>query len=135
MNVNDAFPNKYLKASDLHDKDVTVTIKSAGLEEVGFDQEKKLVLSFAGTEKLFVANKTNAYAIARLHGQEIAGWGGKRITLCTKQVEYQGRLTDAVRVVEQKPAAAAAQKAAAPPPPPPAQTQEIEVEDQDGIPF
>ncbi len=60
MNINEAFPSKYLKASDLDGKNVTVTIKSAELEEIGFDKEQKLVLSFVGTDKSMVLNKTNA---------------------------------------------------------------------------
>ena len=46
MNINEAFPSKYLKASDLDGKNVTVTIKSAELEEIGFDKEQKLVRQF-----------------------------------------------------------------------------------------
>jgi hypothetical protein len=37
MNINNAYPSKYLKASDLDGRNVTVTIKSAELEEIGFD--------------------------------------------------------------------------------------------------
>jgi hypothetical protein len=134
MNINEAFPSKYLKASDLDGKNVTVTIKSAELEEIGFDKEQKLVLSFVGTDKLMVLNKTNANGVARLHGEETDDWGGKRITLCARDVEFQGTMVQALRVLSQKPASP---KAAGPPPPaPPAHTQEPEFEaEDDDIPF
>ena len=103
MNINDAYPSKYLKASDLNGKNVTVTIKSSELEE--FDKEKKIVLSFANTEKLMVLNKTNARTIAQLHGQEIDDWSGKRITLCARDIEFQGGMVPALRVLAQKPEA------------------------------
>ena len=93
MNINEAYPSRYLKASDLNGKNVAVTIKSAELEEIGFDKEQKLVLSFAGTDKLMVLNKTNASTIAKLHGEETDDWSGKRITLCAREVEFQGTMT------------------------------------------
>ena len=134
MNISEAYPTKYLKASDLDGRNVTVTIKSAELEEIGFDKERKLVLSFAGTDKSMVLNKTNANTIARMFGEETDDWAGKRITLCARDVEYQGTMMSALRVLPQKPAAP---KAAAPPPPaPPAQTQETEDEiEDDDLPF
>jgi hypothetical protein len=137
MNINEAFPNRYLKAADLNGRDVIVTIKSTSLEEIGFDKERKLVLAFAGTEKSMVLNKTNANTIARIFGEETDDWAGKRITLCARDVEYQGMMMSALRVLPQKPAAALK---AAPPPPAvpvaPAATQETadEIEDDD-LPF
>jgi hypothetical protein len=105
MHVSQAFPNRFLKASDLNGN-VTVTIKSAELEEIGFDQERKLVLSFAGTNKAMVLNKTNASTIAKLYGEETDDWSGKRITLCAREVEFQGSMTSALRVLAQKPGSA-----------------------------
>ena len=92
-------PNRYLKASDLNGKNVTLTIKSAEREEIGFDKERKIVLGFANTEKLMVLNKTNGIAIAKMHGDETDDWIGKRITLCARNVEYQGTMVPALRVL------------------------------------
>jgi hypothetical protein len=132
MKLSDAYPSRYLKADDLDGKNVTVTIKSAELEE--FDKKRKLVLSFVGTDKQLICNKINASTIAKLlHSEETDDWTGQRITLCTRETEFQGSMVLALRVLEQKPAA---QKAAAPPPPPPAQeTEEVEDADSDDIPF
>jgi hypothetical protein len=133
MNISEAYPSKYLKAADLNGKNVTVTIKSAELEEIGFDQERKVVLSFANTNKAMVLNKTNAAAIARLHGEETDDWRGKRIILCTREVEYQGTMMHALRVLSQKPEA----HKTAPPPAPPVQAAPppAELEENDDLPF
>lgn len=131
MNINEAFPNRYLKAADLNGRDVTVTIKSVEREEIGFDKERKLVLAFANTEKLMVCNKTNGIAIAKMHGEETDNWVGKKIILCAKDVEFQGTMTSALRVLAQKPEA----HKKAPPPAPPVQTEETQIEDDDDIPF
>jgi hypothetical protein len=136
VNVSQAYPSKYLKASDLNGQNITITIKKAELEEIGFDQERKLVLSFANTDKSMVLNKTNANTIAKLYGEETDDWNGKRITLCAREVEFQGTMTAALRVLAQKPEA---HKKAAPPAPPPApslQTEETQVDDaDDDLPF
>jgi hypothetical protein len=131
VNINEAYPSRYLKASDLDGKNVTVSIKSAELEE--FDQERKIVLGFANTEKLMVLNKTNARDIAKLlHSEETDDWVGKHITLCPREVECKGTMVLALRVLAQKPEA----HKKAPPPAPPVQTEETadEIADDD-IPF
>ena len=51
---NEAFPSKYLKASDLQGRPVTLRIKDAPQEVLkGFDgqQQTKTVVYFAGTSK------------------------------------------------------------------------------------
>jgi hypothetical protein len=79
-----------------------------------------------------VLNKTNATMIAKMHGEETNDWSGKRITLCAREVEFQGSMTSALRVLPQKPEA----HKTAPPPSPPAQTAPPpdEAEDDD-LPF
>jgi hypothetical protein len=132
MNINDAFPSRFLKASDLDGRNVTVTIQSAKLEAIANQERKKLVLSFVGKDKQFICNKTNADTIAEMYGKEIDPWAGKRITLCTRQVEYQGSMMPALRVLLQKPEA----HKTAPPPAPPTQTAPPPAEDpDDDIPF
>ncbi len=49
MNINDQFPSKYMKASDLQGKSFTLTIASIEREEMG--GEMKLILYFRGAEK------------------------------------------------------------------------------------
>jgi hypothetical protein len=130
MNISEAYPSKYLKAFDLNGRNITVTIKSAELEEIGFDKERKIVLSFANTDKQLVCNKTNAGTIAKLlHSEETNDWAGQRITLCAREVEFQGTMVHALRVLSQKPEA---HKTA----PPPVQTVPPPADDEDDdLPF
>lgn len=97
MNINDAFPSKYLKASDLQGGQPTVTISHLTVEEVG-DNEKKPVVHFVGKEKGIVLNKTNATNIGDAYGPDTDDWTGKRVTLFATWVDFQGRSVEAIRV-------------------------------------
>jgi len=96
MNINDAYPSSYLKASDLMGKAVTVTISGCTIEDLG--EERKPVLQFSGKEKGLVLNKTNALMISSRYGPETAGWLGKKITIHSEKVPFKGNLVDAIRV-------------------------------------
>jgi len=133
-NINDAFPSDFLKAEDLQNRNVTVTIATAKIEEIGKGQDKdrKIVISLLGKQKKFVCNKTNANTISGLYGPETDNWIGKRITLCPREVEFQGKMVMAIRVSIVKPTdQAPAERTPPPPPPPPANQGEIDSE----IPF
>jgi hypothetical protein len=121
MKIGEAFPSAFLKASDLGGRDVTVTIESVSMEELGQgrDKETKLLVSFVGKQKKLVCNKTNASTIAKLHGDDTDNWIGKPIVLTAREVEYQGEMTLAIRVSLQKPAPKAGAKAAPAPEPEP----------------
>lgn len=107
MNISEAFPSEYLKADDLKAANSTVTISEAVIEEIGQGQQKesKLILAFVGKKKRLVLNKTNAKVIAGLYGNETEDWKGKQITLCPREVEFQGDMVWAIRVSLQKPVA------------------------------
>lgn len=101
MNINEAFPAKYMKADvDLFDADLTVTMDGIVMEAVGqgSDQETKPVLYFTDHDKGLVLNKTNANTIAGIHGPETDNWHGKQITLFAQEVDFQGRQVLAIRV-------------------------------------
>jgi hypothetical protein len=97
MNLNDAFPSNYLKATDLQNREIKVTIDTYKIEKIGED-EGKLVLYFKGKDKGLVCNKTNATRIGLMHGDDLDAWRGKEIVLGTDFVEYQGKTTKAIRV-------------------------------------
>jgi hypothetical protein len=105
MNINEAFPSDYLKASDLGNKSVTVTIESVELTDIGQgrDKEQKILIRFVGKQKGLICNKTNANTIGKLYGIETDGWLGKRIILQTREVEFAGEAVWAIRVSLQKP--------------------------------
>ena len=87
--VNEAFPSKYLKAADLNNRTFKVAIKRVVFEEVGQNKDKKPILYFNGTEKGLVLNKTNATAIAAVHGEQMDGWSGKEVELFSQQVPFR----------------------------------------------
>lgn len=95
-NINDAFPSKYLKASDLQGRQVTVRMDRAEYETIGDD--RKLILYFQGKEKGMVLNKTNANNIGFIYGPDTDGWQGAEITLFEAMVDFQGKTVPAIRV-------------------------------------
>ena len=109
MNINEAFPSKYLKADVdiLPDEPVHLTITDVSIENIGSGekQENKPVVSFREVKKALVLNKTNATTITKLYGPDTDAWVGKRITLLWKEVEYQGEMRPGIRVSLRAPAA------------------------------
>ena len=96
MDINSAFATKYLKASDLQGRDVTVKIGRVEQDKVGDDM--KLIMYFQGKEKGMVLNRTNANAIADAYGGETEDWWGKTITLFEQMVDFQGKRVPGLRV-------------------------------------
>lgn len=97
MNIHDAFPSKYLKASDLKGQHITVTIDRIAFESM--DGKLKPVAYFRGKEKGMVLNKTNSNAIESMVGSaETNDWAGVRVSLFPTKVEYQGKRVDAIRI-------------------------------------
>ena len=101
MKINEAFPSNYLKAADLQDREVTVTMADVKMEKLGDDNRP--VLYFKGKEKGLVLNKTNANNIASRYGDDTEEWFGQQITLYPAMVDFQGRSTEAIRVRIPKP--------------------------------
>ncbi len=102
MNINSAFPSKYLKAdADVDDDGRIFTIKGVKVENVGKDDdaESKPVVYFEETDKGLVLNKTNANFIVTILGDDDTdAWKGQQITLIATDVEYQGKLLRGIRV-------------------------------------
>lgn len=96
MNINQAFPSKYLSAPDLQGRDVTVTVSHIVNEKVGDDV--KPILYFQGKEKGVVLNKTNAMTICGMYGPETDGWSGRQVTLITVWTDFQGKPVQAIRI-------------------------------------
>lgn len=96
MHIDSAFPSKYLKASDLQGRNVTVKMGRVEQEKIGDDM--KLILYFQGKEKGVVLNKTNANNVAAIYGGETEDWYGKGITLVEAMVDFQGKSVPAIRM-------------------------------------
>lgn len=130
-NINDSFPSKYIRASDLRGTQPVVTIGHVSFEEVGREKERKPVVYFQGKEKGLVLNKTNANKIATLLGEsDTDNWPGGKVKLYATEVEYSGDTVEAIRI---KAAGPATQQRQAPPPPPPDDAGEPAFDDE--IPF
>lgn len=96
MNINETFPSNFLKAADLQGAQPTVTISHVKIEDIG--EDRKPVLYFVGKDKGIVLNKTNATNISDAYGPETDDWTGKKVTLFTAWVDFQGRSVEAIRI-------------------------------------
>lgn len=99
MNINEAFPSKYLKAADIPEgRRVTVTINSVAMELVS-RTDKRPVIYFEGKTKGMVLNKTNSKMISRIaKSDDTDNWIGVQISLYAAEVEFQGDWVPALRV-------------------------------------
>ena len=99
MNINQAFPSKYLKASDLNDQTVVVKIADVKVEQVGQNQDTKPVAYFEGKKKGLVLNKTNSRKIASIAGSpETEDWVGTEIAIFPTETEFGGESVECIRV-------------------------------------
>lgn len=136
MNINSAFPSKYLKASDLDDKTITVKISDIKIEQVGQNQDTKPVAYFEGKKKGLVLNKTNSRKIASLAGSpETDDWAGVEIAIYPTETEFSGETVECIRV--KAPKATNGARRVVPDPPPPAEDvhEPIRSLDDSDIPF
>ena len=97
MNINEAFPSKYLKASDLQGRSIPVVMDRVEMEDIGRGEEK-LILYFQGKAKGMVLNKTNANNIAALYTPDTDNWAGRQIVLFEAMVDFQGKTVPALRI-------------------------------------
>jgi hypothetical protein len=127
MNINEAFPSKYLKASDLQDREVAVVIGRIEMETIGTD--RRMLLYFNGKDKALVCNKTNATSIAKGYGQDTDNWIGKPIVLFSAYVDFKGESVEAIRIKLKKAGTAGA------PVPPPQGNGNSTADLDDAVPF
>ena len=103
MKVSELFPSKYLCPADLQGHAIRVTISAVERVKMKDPQTKqdnlKAVLHFEGKQKGLVLNKTNAFAIADILGDdETDNWVGGQITLYTTQITIGGKKKDCIRI-------------------------------------
>jgi hypothetical protein len=94
MKVTEAFKGNYLEALHLDGGKAVLEISKVADPNTVQAADKKLIdkpiLYFTKTDKGLIVNKTNAKAIARVHGNEMDGWVGKSITLFATTCEAFG---------------------------------------------
>src|SRR6516165_7874046 len=113
---NEAFPSKYLKASDLPARGKVFKIAKLQIERVGLDQEEKYALFFKGEDKALILNVTNWDAIAEFCGADSDTWAGKDIVLYPDKTTFGGKTVDCIRVRRTKPPQARQPEPEEPPP-------------------
>ena len=127
MNINNAFPSKYIKASDLNGSAVAVTIHDVKVEQVGRDQDTKPVVYFEGKTKGLVLNRINSKKIAEIAGSnDTEDWQGTQIAIYPTTTDFGGEEVECIRVK--------APKAAAKPKPAP-EPEPVDDNEGDSIPF
>ena len=114
MNIDQAFPSKYLRAADILGQEVPVSISHVTAEQMA-DGQTKPVLFFQGKEKGVVLNRINAATIGGAYGPETTAWAGFPVVLFTQKVQGPNGIVDGIRIrVPTTPPAAQAQPAVQP---------------------
>lgn len=101
MKIDLLYPGKYIKCEDLGGKQVTLTI--AKVERIPVKMrdgstEKKVCLSFNGTERQMLSCVTNGLMLAILLGRDADNWIGRKVTLRPAMVRAFGKRTPCIRV-------------------------------------
>ena len=97
---SDVFPSRYFKAADL-DGPIVLTVSEAPLEELKNQgrAEKKVVLHFKQTSKVFPLNKVNWESMERItHRMDSNDWAGCKIEPYPTQTEMRGETVDCIRI-------------------------------------
>lgn len=103
MDINTAFPSKWIEAADLAGKTKVLVMEDVTLEEVGDDKEQRPVVWFRNQEKGMVLNKTNAGTIVKLYGSETDEWSGKPIAIYPTETAFRGEMVPCIRVKSERP--------------------------------
>jgi predicted RNA-binding protein YlqC (UPF0109 family) len=106
MKLSEAFPSNYLKASDVGDDPIVLTIDRVEMVELA-DGARKPCVYFQEQDKGLILNKVNGNTIAAVYGDDTDDWSGQKVQLMSVPVEFNGRMVDAIRtrVRQAKPAA------------------------------
>lgn len=99
MNIGTAFPSKYVKAAELPEEGVALTMARVAMEDVDGKGTHKPVLYFEKAKKGLVLNVTNSKKIQQIVGSaETDEWVGKKIVLYASETEYAGDTVPCIRV-------------------------------------
>lgn len=130
MNINNAFPSKYVKASEVPEEGLTLTIDRVEVEDVDGKGGHKPVVYFRKAKKGLVLNVTNSKKIQQILGSpDTDDWNGRTVTLYQSETEFQGDTVPCIRVRAAKNGSTPAEQ---PKPEPPRARQELT---DDDVPF
>lgn len=94
--LEEFFPSKHLKATDLNNKEVRVTIARVEREKLGEDMRP--VVYFNGKEKGVALNKGNTTTLVDAFGRSSNDWFGRDIILLSVWTDYQGKPVQGIRI-------------------------------------
>lgn len=107
VTINNLFPSPFLKAADLADGPLTLTIRGVDprheIKQPDGSVARRPLVRFQETEQSLILNKTNALSIANLYGPEVSRWIGRSITLYSTMVSSFGAMVPAIRIKEVMP--------------------------------
>jgi hypothetical protein len=99
---DDVFPSKYLRASNLDGKPITVTIERSPIETLknpDGKEDTKTVLYFVGAKKMLPLNRTNWDSVAEITGEDDSdNWPGHKLELYPTKTEMKGKTVDCIRI-------------------------------------
>jgi hypothetical protein len=101
VNINEAFPSKYLKAHELHGSTPTVTIERVVLEQVRgrSGTDPRVVVYFRGKTKGLLLNKTMALSVRQIaKSAETDTWAGVAIALYATTAVFGAETHDVIRI-------------------------------------
>lgn len=103
LKVSDAYPSKYINATDLGGTRVDLTIERISLEEVpsfeeGEDNVNKMCVWFAGKQKGMLLSPTNARFLAQVFGDDSDLWVGKQVALYSVKQKVYGQMKDVLTI-------------------------------------
>lgn len=94
--LEEFFPSKHLKAVDLNDRQVRVTISRVEREKLGDDMRP--VVYFKGKDKGVALNKGNTTTLTDAFGRNSNEWFGRDIILLSVWTDYQGKPVQGIRI-------------------------------------
>lgn len=115
--LSEVFPSAYLKADEIPEEGMVLTISEVEIKELGqgSDKQVKPVLSFEEVEKGLVCNKTNCNTLVKLTGSDDTDdWAGHKVRLIAVEVQFKDEMVNSIRI-SSKPVKAAPKKAASTP--------------------
>jgi hypothetical protein len=80
---DELYPGRFIKASDLKGKKVTLVISRVRVEELIGDKgpQMKGIINFEGKDKALALNKTNGLCLKAMFGRKVQEWVGHKVTL------------------------------------------------------
>lgn len=80
---DELYPGRFIKASDLKGKKVTLVISRVRVEELIGDKgpQMKGIINFEGKDKALALNKTNGLCLKSMFGRKVQEWVGHKVTL------------------------------------------------------